>query len=171
MTSLVVSTDGYCAPNPGGLATWAFVAEEGGVRRAAESGVAADPGSSEIGEWRAAFEALAWLARHAPDGARVSFRSDHARVVKALADEAPVPAEGEERRLAQECRRLWKELYERNVLVAFARVPRWENAEADRLASEAHARALGAPARPADAPAASEEGERFDLPPSRRGNR
>ena len=167
MPDLVVETDGFCSPNPGGLATWAFRVSAGGGEPTVErSGVAAaEPeGTNELAEWRAAFEAMLWLHANAPDGARVAFRNDNARVVRALAGDAPVPSEGEARRLAQECRRLWKELHERDVLVAFSRVPRWENAEADRLASEAHARATAERRRPWP-------GGREDLPPSRRGNR
>lgn len=169
--SLVVATDGYCAPNPGGLATWAFVVETNGMRLFQNSGEAAPApeGTSDLAEWRAAFEALAWLSVNAQSGERVSFRNDNARVVRALANEAPVPSAGEERRLAQECRRLWNELFARDVLVSFARVPRWENAVADALASEAHARASGA--APGAGVATPPAEDAFDLPPSRRGNR
>lgn len=145
---IVIETDGYCAPNPGGRATWAFVARDesdGRVLRRA-SGVAADSnGSNALAEWRAAFEALDWLSREAPALAAraLEYRNDHAGLVRALAGESRVPAEPETRRLAQECRRLAADLRAAGWAVAFVRVPRWENREADALALAAH-RAAGA---------------------------
>lgn len=111
-----------------------------------QSGIAAESdGTNALAEWRAAYEALAWLARAIPAGgwARVEFRNDHAGLVRAASGDAPVPTEPETRRLAQECRRLVKDAEESGVIITFTRVPRWENAEADALASEAHRSAGG----------------------------
>ncbi len=136
---LVIATDGYCAPNPGGRATWTFLARDAatGALVASANGVAAESGgSSAVAEWRGAFEALTWLAAQArtmPVEDAV-LRNDHVGVVRALAGESRVPLEPETRRLAQECRRLSREVERTGARLSFARVPRWENVEAAALA-------------------------------------
>lgn len=123
-----IACDGYVGPD--GRAAWAWTCGCG----AEAAGSLPARTASHLAEWRAAAEALAHLARHAPG--EVELRVDSALVAKGLASRRPEMS-GEAGEVRAACRQALARLADAGVRVRVARVRREENAEADALARAA----------------------------------
>lgn len=131
--------DGLCEPtNPGGTACYGWVAYRGGERLGQGKGVVCSgPGATNnVAEYSAVIAGLEWLLSQGLAGEEVVVRSDSELCISQLSGRYAVRSE-----------RLWP-LYRRArgfiprfKKVRFEWVPRFRNAEADRLSREAYAEA------------------------------
>lgn len=135
-----INCDGLCEPrNPGGTATFGWVARRGPELLGSDCGVAAKgpAATNNLAEYTAIIEALRWLIATGRGGENVELRSDSQLAINQLTGAYQVrsaairPLWSEANRLARRCPRLrlrW--------------VPRESNAEADALTRKAYAESL-----------------------------
>jgi ribonuclease HI len=131
--ALELFSDGLCEPiNPGGTATWAFVAREGGRRVHRASGVLGSGRrmSSNYAESYAALEAVRWALRERR-GQPFVLRSDSEFVVKASLGGARA-GEPETAAVVEELAAVFKPLHEEG-LARITWIPRQLNDEPDEL--------------------------------------
>lgn len=133
---LLIYFDGACEPrNPGGWATFGWVAKRNGATVATGKGCAGygDGMTNQVAEYAALLAALRWLADTDQQGA-VEIRGDSQLVVRQMT--------GEWRCYAEHLQPLHREALELACQftgpVLFRWVPRGENAEADELSKEAY---------------------------------
>lgn len=130
--------DGACEPrNPGGWATWGWVALRDGKAIASGRGCVGhgDGMTNNVAEYTAAIEALRWLSGRSA-GPGVVLRGDSQLVVRQVSGEWGCNAD-HLRPLLEEARRLVNELG-----VRLEWIPRGENSRADALSRLAYREAL-----------------------------
>ncbi|MGC8628342.1 MAG: ribonuclease HI [Acidimicrobiales bacterium] len=139
---VVVNCDGLCEPvNPGGIATYGFVARRGPELLAEEGGVVArgPAATNNLAEYTAVIKALEWAQDNVPSGEPVVVRTDSQLVVNQVNGEWAVkspkiwPLHKRAQLALAQLRR------HHNVRVEW--VPRESNEEADRLTRKAYAEA------------------------------
>jgi len=83
---VIVHCDGLCEPNPGGTATYGWVARRGGALLGQDCGVAAigPRATSNVAEYTAITEALRWLSGTGRCGERIILRSDSQLAIRQL---------------------------------------------------------------------------------------
>lgn len=148
---LEVFCDGFCEPNPGGLASYGFVVEGAdgrelhrgkGVAARGRGGPSAPQATNNLAEYTAAIRALRWLLDELLDEGHegappVVLRSDSKLLVNQLA--------GSWRVKSASIVPLWQEARALSARFAGFRalwVPREENERADALSVEAYVEAL-----------------------------
>lgn len=130
---IVLYFDGACEPcNPGGIATYGFVAVKDGKIVYQECGLVCERGTNNIAEYTAVIRALEWA--RSQGYRRVAVRGDSQLVIRQLRGEYRVKSPN------------IKELYEKakSLLKSFEKAePEWvrreENILADRLSKKAYA--------------------------------
>ena len=135
MEPVTVFCDGLCEPNPGGIATFGWVAYRGSEKLQEFCSVlcAGDGATNNVAEYGAVTSVLGWLLANGHANKRVVVHSDSELLVCQLAGKyrvrAPniVPLHRQVLNLAT----LFRE-------VTFKWVPREENAEADALSRKAY---------------------------------
>ncbi|RPF41987.1 ribonuclease HI [Thermodesulfitimonas autotrophica] len=142
---VIVFCDGLCEPNPGGVATYGWLAyrdcaEIMRERVMARYGVVCSgPGAtSNVAEYTAVIRALEWLIKNGYAGEEIEVRSDSQLVVRQLTGQYAVNAP-----LLMPLYRKARELASRFASVRFRWVPREENETADTLSRRAYYRYTG----------------------------
>lgn len=147
MGAWVLRFDGLCEPrgSPDRLATYGFRVEHDGRVLAEESGHVAGPGgplaTAHVAEYAALVAGLAWVRDHKRDACPVHVRGDSRLAIETaagrwrLASPRLLPLRDAAQALAREV-----------GVEDWRKVPREENAHADRLSREAY-HALAHPAR------------------------
>lgn len=139
MTAIVVHCDGLCEPtNPGGTATYGWVARRGGDLVGSGHGVVAKgpQATNNLAEYTAIIEALTWLERSGLSGEQISLRSDSQLAIRQLTGQYEVRSP-----------KIWplytkaSQLARRFPNLRFKWVPREQNSEADHLSRVAYAEA------------------------------
>ena len=139
---VVINCDGLCEPvNPGGIATYGFVARRGPELLAEDGGVVArgPTATNNLAEYTAVIEALEWAQGNVPLGEPVVVRTDSQLVVNQVNGDWAVkspkiwPLHKRAQLALAQLRRY------HNVRVEW--VPRESNEEADRLTRRAYAEA------------------------------
>ena len=139
---VVINCDGLCEPvNPGGIATYGFVARRGPELLAEDGGVVArgPAATNNLAEYTAVIKALEWARDNVPSGEPVVVRTDSQLVVNQVNGEWSVkspkiwPLHKRAQLALAQLRR------QHNVRVEW--VPRESNEEADRLTRKAYAEA------------------------------
>lgn len=141
MSTWVLHFDGLCEPsNPGGVACFGFEAARDGVLVHEGWGLAAPPGpeaTSNVGEYRAAIEALRWMLQHAEPTDQITVRGDSTLVIRQLQGNYRVNAD-RLKPLYEEARALLGQL----PPVTLEWVPRGENKAADALSRRGYTEAV-----------------------------
>jgi ribonuclease HI len=143
VSEVVLETDGASEPNPGGLATYGFVARGVDLHQTGKGVVGEGAGmTNNVAEWAAVERGLRWLTDNRPAGmTRLVIRGDSQLVQKQLTGvwgcKAAPLAEARDRCLAL--------LDALGVDWAAEWVPREQNAEADALTVAAWVEAAGRP--------------------------
>ncbi len=138
-TPITIHCDGLCDINPGGIATWGYVAEVDGMEYTPSGVVGEGEGmTNNVAEYHAVIHALKWVERSGYKGRKIRMFTDSQLVVKQLTNQWDVKAEN--------LLPLWTEA--KGLLRQIGHVdlrwcPREENEKADamsRIAYEAHQR-------------------------------
>jgi ribonuclease HI len=142
--ALTIHFDGLCLPkNPGGVATYGFVAKRGRKILHEEGGLAARPYSPEatnnVAEYTGLLKALEWALAQKLEKEKILVRGDSELVIKQLKGEYKVKSPS----IVDHFNRV-RELMLRFPSLAFEWVPREENKEADALTNRAYAEFIAA---------------------------
>ncbi len=137
--ALTIHFDGLCLPkNPGGVATYGFVAKRGGKILHEEGGLAARPYSPEatnnVAEYTGVLKALEWALAQGLEKEKTIVRGDSQLVIRQLKGEYKVKSPS----IVTLFNRV-RDLAGRFASIAFEWVPREENREADALTNRAYA--------------------------------
>lgn len=132
---IVVYCDGLCEPNPGGTATYGWVARRGGELLGQDCGVAAigQRATSNVAEYTAIIEALRWLSDTGRCGEHIVLHSDSQLAIRQL--------DGAYAVRSPQIYPLWRSaIREANAFadLQFRWVRRENNAEADALTRVAY---------------------------------
>lgn len=139
---VVVNCDGLCEPvNPGGTATYGFVARRGPELLTEDCGVVAKgpAATNNLAEYTAVIKALEWAVEALATGEPVTIRTDSQLVVNQVNGEWAVPSPNI-RPLCKAARLLLSKLCQGHS-ARLEWVPRERNQEADRLTRAAYASA------------------------------
>jgi len=156
---IVVYCDGLCEPrNPGGTATFGWVARRDGELVGSDCGVVAKGPSAtnNLAEYTAIIEALRWLEANGFADERVVVRSDSQLAIRQLDGTYCVRSAA--------IRPLWQQasqLAKRFSLMCFEWVPRESNKEADELTRVAYAESRTADELNAEASRRASRAERL----------
>jgi len=136
---LTIHFDGLCLPkNPGGVATYGFVAKRGAKLLHEEAGLAARPYSPEatnnVAEYTGLVKALEWALVEKLEKEKILFRGDSELVIKQIKGEYKVKSPS----IVDLYNRV-RELVRKFPSIEFEWVPREENKEADALTNRAYA--------------------------------
>ncbi|HTF58153.1 MAG TPA: ribonuclease HI [Planctomycetota bacterium] len=137
--TLTIHFDGLCLPkNPGGVATYGFVAKRGAKVLHEEGGLAARPYTPEatnnVAEYTGVLKALEWALAQGFDKEKVLVRGDSQLVIRQLKGEYKVKSPS----IVNLFKRV-RELAGRFSSISFEWIPREENKEADALTNRAYA--------------------------------
>jgi ribonuclease HI len=137
--TLTIHFDGLCLPkNPGGVATYGFVAKRGSKTVHEEGGLAAPPYSPEatnnVAEYTGVLKALEWAVQSGLSGETTLVRGDSELVIKQLKGEYKVKSPS----IVNLYKRV-RELAGKFPSIEFEWVPREKNKEADALTNQAYA--------------------------------
>lgn len=136
---LTLHFDGLCLPrNPGGVATYGFVAKRGAKTIHEEGGLAARPYSPEatnnVAEYTGVLRALEWAVAQELTGEPIVVRGDSELVIRQLKGEYKVKSPSIVSLFNQV-----KALAGKFASISFEWVPREKNKEADALTNRAYA--------------------------------
>ena len=128
---LTLHFDGFCMPNPGGIASYGVVID-GTSRKCLNEVIGEGPDTSNnIAEWTGLLKGLRWLkANRPPDLASLEIYGDSQLVIKQLTQEWKIKAK-HLRPLRDEC---WSILGSLDTTWSADWIPREQNWEADELA-------------------------------------
>lgn len=137
--ALTIHFDGLCLPkNPGGVATYGFVAKRGAKMIHEEGGLAATPYSPEatnnVAEYTGVLKALEWALTSGMSSETVHVRGDSELVIRQLKGEYKVKSPS----IVTLFKRV-RELITQFPSISFEWVPREKNREADALTNRAYA--------------------------------
>lgn len=137
--ALIIHFDGLCLPkNPGGVATYGFVAKRGTTTIHEEGGLAATPYSPEatnnVAEYTGVLKALEWALSNGLSDETVHVRGDSELVIRQLKGEYKVKSPS----IVGLFKRV-RELITQFSSISFQWVPREKNREADALTNRAYA--------------------------------
>ena len=137
--ALTIHFDGLCLPkNPGGVATYGFVAKRGTATIHEEGGLAAAPYSPDatnnVAEYTGVLKALEWALSNGLSVETVHVRGDSELVIKQLKGEYKVKSPS----IVALFKRV-RELITQFPSISFQWVPREKNREADALTNRAYA--------------------------------
>lgn len=137
----IIYCDGFCEPNPGGVATYGWIAKRGDekIHSHCDTACSGPDANSSIAEYRAVISALEWLLESNYSDQMVVIRSDSQQIVYQI--------KGSYKVRPQEL----IPLYEMVILLIkhfkgleFEWIPREQNKEADKLAFKAYRGTLSA---------------------------
>src|SRR5688572_13641803 len=136
---LVINFDGLCLPkNPGGVATYGFVAKRGAKVVHEEGGLAAPPYTPEatnnVAEYMGVLKALEWAHREGLTAEKIVVRGDSELVIRQIKGEYKVKSPSIVNLFTQV-----RDLARQFTAISFEWVPREENREADALTNRAYA--------------------------------
>jgi len=137
--TLTIHFDGLCLPrNPGGVATYGFVAKRGAKTVHEECGLAAPPytpqATNNVAEYTGVLKALEWALAQGLEKEKVVVRGDSELVIRQLKGEYKVKSPS----IVNLFTRV-HELAGRFSSISFGWIPREENKEADALTNRAYA--------------------------------
>ena len=137
--SLTIHFDGLCLPkNPGGVATYGFVAKRGAKILHEEGGLAARPYSPEatnnVAEYTGLLKSLEWALAQKLEKEKILVRGDSELVIKQLKGEYKVKSPSIVDLFNQV-----RELVRKFPSITFEWIPREENKEADAQTNKAYA--------------------------------
>lgn len=137
--TLTLYFDGLCLPkNPGGVATYGFVAKRDGKTVHEEGGLAATPytpgATNNVAEYTGVLKALEWAEQQGLTRETVLVRGDSELVIRQLKGEYKVKAPS-----IVNLFKSVRELAGRFPTIAFEWVPREQNKEADAMTNRAYA--------------------------------
>src|SRR5688572_11176904 len=136
---LVINFDGLCLPkNPGGVATYGFVAKRGTHTVHEEGGLAAPPYTPEatnnVAEYTGVLKALEWAQREGLSDEKIVVRGDSELVIKQIKGEYKVKSPSIVGLFTQV-----RDLARKFTAITFEWVPREQNKDADALTNRAYA--------------------------------
>lgn len=137
--NLVMYFDGLCLPkNPGGVATYGFVAKRGAKTVHEEGGLAAPPYTPEatnnVAEYTGVLKALEWARREGLTAEKILVRGDSELVIKQIKGEYKVKSPSIVSLFTQV-----RDLAREFSAISFEWIPREQNKEADALTNRAYA--------------------------------
>jgi len=137
--ALTIHFDGLCLPkNPGGIATYGFVAKRGGKILHEEAGLAAPPftpqATNNVAEYTGLLKALEWAVGQSLEKEKTLVRGDSQLVIKQLKGEYKVKSPS----IVDLFTRV-RDLSKKFAAITFEWIPREENREADALTNRAYA--------------------------------
>lgn len=137
--TLTIHFDGLCLPrNPGGVATYGFVAKRGAKVIHEEGGLAAPPYSPQatnnVAEYTGVLKALEWALAQGLEKEKTLVRGDSELVIKQLKGEYKVKSPS----IVDLFTRV-RDLAKKFPAIAFEWVPREENKDADAMTNRAYA--------------------------------
>src|SRR5262245_10959816 len=137
--SLTIHFDGLCLPkNPGGVATYGFVAKRGGKVVHEEGGLAAPPftpkATNNVAEYTGVLKALEWALARGLEKEKTVVRGDSELVIRQLKGEYKVKSPS----IVDLFTRV-RDLSRKFSSLTFEWVPREENSEADAMTNRAYA--------------------------------
>jgi ribonuclease HI len=150
MKRLVVSFDGACEPNPGGLATygWVLAQRDTGEVVAQGKGIAlrGAAATNNLAEWVALGRGLLWIWKQGPQCEELLIRGDSQLVIRQLTGQWGCRTE-HLRLLRDYCLGVLAKLRSRGIAWSAEWVRRVRNRRADTLAAEARQVVNGRPHR------------------------
>ncbi len=137
--ALTIHFDGLCLPkNPGGIATYGFVAKRGAKVVHEEAGLAAPPftpqATNNVAEYTGLLKALEWAVAQGLEKEKTTVRGDSELVIKQLKGEYKVKSPS----IIDLFTRV-RDLSTKFASITFEWIPREENKEADALTNRAYA--------------------------------
>jgi ribonuclease HI len=137
--ALTIHFDGLCLPkNPGGVATYGFVAKRGAKVVHEEAGLAATPYSPEatnnVAEYTGILKALEWAHANGLSGETLVVRGDSELVIRQLKGEYKVKSAS-----IVDLFKQVRELITQFTSISLQWIPREKNREADALTNRAYA--------------------------------
>lgn len=137
--ALTIHFDGLCLPkNPGGVATYGFVAKRGAKVVHEEGGLAAAPftpqATNNVAEYTGVLKALEWALAQGLEKEKVLVRGDSELVIRQLKGEYKVKSPS----IVDLFTRV-RDLSRKFSSITFEWVPREENSEADAMTNRAYA--------------------------------
>lgn len=136
---ITIHFDGLCLPkNPGGVATYGFVARRGAKLIHEEGGLAAPPytpqATNNVAEYTGVLKALEWALAQGFENEKLIVRGDSELVIKQLKGEYKVKSSS----IVDLFSRV-RDLAAKFTSISFGWVPREENGEADAMTNRAYA--------------------------------
>jgi len=137
--ALTIHFDGLCLPkNPGGVATYGFVAKRGAKLIHEEGGLAAPPytpqATNNVAEYTGVLKALEWALAQGFENEKLIVRGDSELVIKQLKGEYKVKSPS----IVGLFTRV-RDLAAKFSSISFGWVPREENKDADAMTNRAYA--------------------------------
>jgi ribonuclease HI len=126
--------DGLCRPvNPGGIACFAFIVEDGKNTIHSKFGVAAHDSTNNVAEYTAIIRALEWLLANNYQNEKIIVRGDSQLVIRQIERNFKVKAHN----IIPLYRKVMS-LISKFKHIQFELIPREQNKEADRLSNLAY---------------------------------